>query len=164
MIKKAYFFIVAALFCTGSYAQNIEIYNADMLMKRATSKDSIYIINFWATWCGPCVKEIPMFNSLQERYAGKPVKIILVSVDFKNDYPSKIEKFIKKKKLTPEVVWFSETNANEFIPKIENTWQGSIPATLVLQPGQYFRQFWEGMIGIDQVTNVVDKQLTFFNQ
>lgn len=132
-------------------------------MKRASSKDSIYIINFWATWCGPCVKEIHIFNELQARYAGKPVKVLLVSVDFKNDYPTKIEKFIKKKNLTPEVFWFSETNANEFIPKIEDSWQGSIPATLVLQPGQYFRQFWEGMIQIQQVTNVVDKQLTFFN-
>lgn len=146
-----------------SYAQQIEVYNVDKLMKRASSKDSIYIIDFFATWCAPCGKEIHIFNELEKRYTGKRVKIILVSVDFKEDYPGKIEKYIRKRKLTPEVAWFSETNANEFIPKIDDSWQGSIPATLVLQPGQYFRQFWEGMTTIDKITNVVDKQLTFFN-
>jgi len=162
-MKKIVAVVAACLFIARGYTQQIEIYNADKLMKRASSKDSIYIISFFATWCGPCVKEIPMFNKLQQRYANKPVKIFLVSVDFKNDFPGKVEKFIKKKKLLPEVVWFSETNANEFIPKIEDSWQGSIPATLVLQPGQYFRQFWEGMIEEEQVQNVVDKQLSFFN-
>ena len=162
MVKKITFFIGLLLLSISSHAQNIEIYNADMLMKRATSKDSIYIINFWATWCGPCVREIHIFNKLQEQYAGKPVKILLVSLDFEREYPGGIYKFIKKKKLLPQVVWFTEKDASS-LPKIEGSWQGTIPATLILQPGQYFRQFWEGMIGMDQITSVVDKQLTFFN-
>lgn len=163
MVKKAYFIVAALLFCINSHAQNIAAYNAGTLMEHASSKDSIYIINFWATWCGPCVKEMYLFNALEQRYKDKPVKVILVSIDMRKNYPSKIEKFIKKKHLSPLVVWMDESDAKGLIPKLDDTWQGSIPATFVLQPGQYFRQFWEGPITIEQVTNVVDKQLSFFN-
>jgi thiol-disulfide isomerase/thioredoxin len=162
MKKICLLLIILGSFVKGQ-AQGIEIYNTDKLLKRASGKDSIYIINFWATWCGPCAREIPIFNKLQKMYWGKPVKILLVSLDYERDYPARIYKFIKKKKLLPQVVWFSDTDPNIFIPKIESSWQGSIPATLVLQPGQYFRQFWEGTITEDQVRNVIDKQLTFFN-
>lgn len=141
-------------------AQNIPSYKADVLMKRVSAdNDTLYVINFWATWCGPCIKELPEFDKLAEKYKGMPVKILLVSLDFKNDYPAKIQKFINKRKLAHEVVWLNETNANEFIPKIENEWQGSIPATLLLYPKREYRKFFEGMVKSSQLSILIDKQL-----
>ena len=159
MIKTI--FIPAIILCLTlqASAQKIPSYSADALMKRASSKDTIYVINFWATWCVPCVKELPAFDTLQARYQGKPVKVLLVSFDFKESYPQKIIGFINKKKVQPEVVWFNETNANEFIPKIDNSWSGSLPATLIIQPSKNFRSFTEGIITTGKVSAIVDKQL-----
>ena len=154
--------IFTALLAIGAGAalgQNIPAYDADALMKRASSGDSLYVINFWATWCIPCVKELPGFDTLQARYKDKPVKVLLVSFDFKENYPQKIRGFINKKKVRPDVLWFSETNANEFIPKIEGSWSGALPATLILQPSKKFRSFTEGVISVGGLSKIIDRQL-----
>lgn len=157
-MKKLLVIALLALAC-GHYcsAQKLPSYNADALMKRVSNKDTTYIINFWATWCVPCVAELPGFDTLQLRYHGKPVKVLLVSFDFKEAYPKKILEFIKKKKVVPEVLWFSETNANEFIPKIEQRWSGSLPATLILGHDN-FRWFHEGSVNTTEISAVIDKQ------
>lgn len=142
-------------------SQDIAAYNAEQLMKRvAAGSDTVFVVNFWATWCGPCVKELPEFTKLADKYRGYPVKVLLVSLDFKKDYPKKITKFIHKKKLPHEVVWFNETNANEFIPKISNEWQGSIPATLLFYKKRNYKRFFEGTIKSSHLAVLIDKQLS----
>lgn len=160
-IKIIFFAIILTGMAATGYSQQITSYKAEDLMKRVEQGgDTLFIINFWATWCGPCIKELPEFDDLANHYKGKPVKILLVSLDFKNDYPAKIQKFVTKKKLQHEIAWLNETNANEFIPKIENEWQGSIPATLLIMPSKGYRRFYEGMIKSEQVTTLIDKQLS----
>lgn len=157
-IMKHLLLTLSIFFCINNLHAQFA-YDADKLMKRASDKDTLYIINFWATWCAPCVEEIHCFDTLQQRYAGKQVKVLLVSLDFKENYKVKIPAFIKKKGILPETVWFSETDANSFIPKIDNSWNGSIPATLVIQQGKEFRYFKEGKITVPEISAVVDKQL-----
>jgi len=159
-MKRILIFTLLILVNNVTFGQKIPAYNADALMKRASANDTVYVINFWATWCIPCVKEIPVFDTVFTAYKGKPVKVLLVSFDFKESYPDKINTFIKKKKLQPEVVWFSETNANEFIPKIENSWSGSLPATLIIQPSKKFRWFTEGIVTRTQLSTIINKQLS----
>ncbi|MDR3680931.1 MAG: TlpA disulfide reductase family protein [Flavipsychrobacter sp.] len=158
MKKLLFFTSILFSFCLTN-AQSIKSYTADQLMLRASAKDTVYIINFWATWCAPCCAELPQFDALQALYTGKPVKIIMASFDFKESYPDKIAAFVEKRKLKPEVVWFNETNANTFIPKIDSSWLGSIPSTLILNRTTGFRQFIEGTITSGQIGEIVNKQL-----
>lgn len=153
--------LIFILFCgVAAAAQGIPSYKAEDLAKRIKSNnDTFYVVNFWATWCVPCVKELPEFTALQNHYKGKPVKVILVSLDFATAYPKKIQKFINKKKLDLEVVWLNETDANKFIPKIERSWQGSIPATLLKYPKNKYTKFFEGVITEKQLQVLIDKQL-----
>jgi thiol-disulfide isomerase/thioredoxin len=128
--------ITAGLVCAIAFfarSQTIPAYTADKLMGRLANKDTTYIVNFWATWCGPCVAELPQFTELQHRYTGQKVKVLLVSFDFPDAYPGKLRTYVEKKKLEPEVVWFSETNATEFIPKIDERWSGALPGTMIIQ-------------------------------
>lgn len=157
---KQLFAIITLVLCSmGVRAQSIASYTASDLMKRISNEDTMYVVNFWATWCQPCVKELPEFTALEKGNAGKPVKVLLVSLDFKEDYPNKLLTFVKKKKLEHEVVWLNETNANVFIPKIENSWQGSIPATLMVYPKNEYRNFFEGTIRASRLQMLIDKQL-----
>jgi len=158
-MKKVVFIVCLLLSFTTVNAQRLKSYTASQLMQRATSSDTVYIINFWATWCAPCVHELPEFDVLQTRYTGKPVKIIMASLDFKESYPLKLQTFIDRRKMLPEVVWFNETDANTFMPKIDSTWLGSIPSTLILNKATGFRTFIEGTITNEQISAIVDKQL-----
>lgn len=104
----------------------------DEVNKRmAAGNDTIYVVNFWATWCAPCVAELPYFEQLDSLYAGEKVKVILVSTDFKKDFDSRLIPFVERKKLHSEVNFLDELYDNEWIPKVDSSWQGNIPATKI---------------------------------
>jgi thiol-disulfide isomerase/thioredoxin len=121
-----------------------EVIKADALAKRFTNdSDTTYVINLWATWCAPCVKELPYFEQLNETYKDKKVKVLLVSIDFVADYEKKLVPFVKKRKLQSEVMLLNETKPNEFIDKIHPKWSGSIPATLIVNSKKGYKEFFE---------------------
>ena len=106
-----------------------------------TQSDSVFIINFWATWCAPCVAELPYFEKLTTDLEGKKAKVILVSLDFKSQIKTKLLPFLKKKRLQSEVLVLVESNPNAWIPKVHEEWSGSIPATLIFDKNK--RSFYE---------------------
>lgn len=119
-------------------AQKIEVFdNYSSLKKEILSdKNTIYVVNFWATWCGPCVKELPHFEQLNSE--NKNIKVVLVSLDFKNTLESKLKPFLKKKNIKSEVVLLTDTDYNSWLPQVDKEWSGSIPATLIIKNGQQF--------------------------
>ncbi|MEJ0031089.1 MAG: TlpA disulfide reductase family protein [Bacteroidota bacterium] len=91
----------------------------------------VKVINFWATWCAPCVKELPLFERLSQQR--KDVAVTLVSMDMDLDpNPAKVNKFVTRKKLTAPVLILDETNPNVYIDQISKEWSGALPATIVV--------------------------------
>ncbi|MBL7815860.1 MAG: TlpA family protein disulfide reductase [Saprospiraceae bacterium] len=107
----------------------------------STTSDSVFIVNFWATWCAPCVAELPYFERLNTDLQGKKAKIVLISLDFKSQIDSKLIPFLQKNILKSEVLVLSEKNPNAWIPQINEEWSGTIPATLIFNKNK--RQFYE---------------------
>ncbi len=118
---------------TKNTQPNVAIYDSfdDMEYLFKYENDTTYIINFWATWCKPCVKELPYFDELHDEYKDDKVKIILVSLDFPKQIESKLVPFIMKNNLKPEVVVLTDSDANTWVGKVDDQWDGAIPVTLI---------------------------------
>ena len=105
---------------------------ADELSKRfIVSGDSVLLVNFWATWCKPCVAELPFIEKFAKENTDKKLKVLLVSFDFKNTIDTRLKNFIQNKGIQSEVVVIDQTNADTWMPKIEKRWGGAIPISLL---------------------------------
>ena len=111
---------------------DLEIYDFNGFQKFLHKKDDkVYVVNFWATWCAPCVKEMPYFEKLSEEYKKDNVEVLFVSLDFPHLYDSKLKPFIKDKNIKSKVVALNDVDMNTWIPKVDENWSGSIPATII---------------------------------
>lgn len=95
--------------------------------------DTIYVTNFFATWCGPCMKEIPHFKEKMEELKGQPVKFTFVSVDAKEDWNTAVSDFADEYNIRKNVVLFDASMISpDYFTKITKTWDGgSIPFTVI---------------------------------
>lgn len=120
----------------------LDVYDYDALEPLINKDDDkIHVVNFWATWCAPCVKELPYFEDINQNYKDKDVEVLLVSLDFPNKYETSLKPFIKKYDIKSKVVAFDDTDQNRWIPAINENWSGALPATIIYKGDK--RQFYE---------------------
>jgi len=115
--------------------------------------DTTYVINFWATWCAPCVKELPYFEELNQKYTDKKVKVILVSQDFSKQLEKKLKPFLEKNKLQSEVLVLIDPDANSWIDKVNPAWSGAIPATVVYKgdKNEFYEKSFENFEELEEI-------------
>jgi thiol-disulfide isomerase/thioredoxin len=147
------FCIVVLSFDTSG--QDIKKVKISELEKTINDSDKPLVINFWATFCAPCIKEIPYFQEEIAGYSKDSVSLLLVSLDLKDFYPAKISSFAKAKNFTAPIIWLDETNADHFCPKIDSSWSGAIPATLFINNRTGFRRFLEKEISREELKGIL---------
>lgn len=125
----------------GQEVSVIRLPELEKLLEKTT--DTTYVINFWATWCGPCVNELPGFEQLHAKYARSKVKVILVSMDFVSQLETKVKPLVKKRGLKSEVYLLNEPDYNAWIDKVDNNWSGAIPFTLIINNRRRKRKSFE---------------------
>lgn len=137
--------VALTLLCWSGWAQTVPVIGLDQLETRLNQGgDTTYIVNFWATWCGPCVKELPYFEALHNRSEGTDRKVLLVTLDFLSQLESKVIPFVKEKQLRSEVLLMDEDRPNQWIPRVSEDWSGALPATLFVNAQKKTRHFYEG--------------------
>ena len=157
-MKKIIFLLLFALSASNVFSQEIKKVKIEELVKMIDSSTSPIVVNFWASWCKPCIHEIPWFEKTVAAYKEKGVKMVLVSLDFKEDYQNKaLHKFVKKTGYTSNVVWLDETDADKFCPPIDSAWGGSIPATLMVNNKKGYRQFFEFQVKEERFKQEIEK-------
>ena len=147
-----------SFFCFFAKSQTVVSCTLTELEKVISSNDSeMLVINFWATYCKPCVTEIP--NLIRVCNNKKNVKLILVSLDDKSMFPKKLNRFVQKHHFKTNLVWLNETDANYFCPKIDPSWNGTIPATLFLDKKNGKRLFVESEMSGSEIEEMLVRLL-----
>ena len=124
--------------CSDKTKDSIEVVDFDSFYSKIDlSSDVTYVVNFWATWCSPCVKELPYFESVNREYSEKNVKVILVSLDFPSQIESKLMPYLKKNKIKSNVILLDDSKMNKWVPRVSEKWDGGIPATLIVNSSNY---------------------------
>ncbi len=159
-------FVVLAYSCVGKTESKIDKNSKVPIVDFSAIKplleknnDTTYVINFWATWCAPCVKEIPHFEKLNQEYTNQKVKVILVNLDFSTHYESRLIPFLQEKGIKSEVIMLDDPDANRWINEVDTRWSGSIPATIIYKKTN--RKFFEKEISYEELEEAV---LSIMNQ
>lgn len=136
------FILICLSLITYSLHAQVKLLTLDELDKRiAKGKDTTYVINFWATWCAPCVAELQHFEKLRIENLKKPVSVLLVSLDFKSKLQKEVVPFVSKNNIKAEVFVLNESDQQTFIERVDKNWSGAIPATLFVKKA--VRRFFE---------------------
>lgn len=141
-----------------SNAQEIKVIQVENLESLIhTNNEKIQIINFWATWCGPCVKELPYLESAGVKMSDV-VDVHLVTVDFVEDL-EKVKKFVERKQLKSNLYLIDNVDYNSWIDKVDKSWSGAIPATLILNPKSGKRKFLERELKEGELDSLINELL-----
>ncbi|MBD0333803.1 MAG: TlpA family protein disulfide reductase [Chitinophagaceae bacterium] len=155
---RIYNILVLLLFITlsinTSAQTNIPKWKITDLEQYIKQSDNPTIISFWATFCKPCLEEIPYFQEAVKRYDPAGVQLLLVNLDMAEVYP-KLQNFIIKRKISAPVVFLDETNADVFCPKVDEKWSGAIPASLLINNKTGYRKFFEDQLSREQLKNEI---------
>jgi thiol-disulfide isomerase/thioredoxin len=143
MQKGLYILLVLSALATAARAQTAQIIKISQLEKIIHSNtDTTYVINFWATWCVPCVKEFPAFQALAQKHQHEKVKVVMVSLDFKKGYEQTLVPFLQKHAIAGTVLLLDEPDYNSWINKISTNWQGEIPVTIMVNNAKKIHTFF----------------------
>jgi len=145
--------ILNALPCAGQTVAIIKFPQLQELMGK--QNDTTYIFNFWATWCGPCVKEFPEFQALSSTYAGKKVKFIFISLDFKKDFETALIPFLAKHNVKDDVFLLDEPDYNSWIDKVETAWNGDLPSTVILNNARKIKQLYPHEFTYEELDKII---------
>jgi thiol-disulfide isomerase/thioredoxin len=134
-VRQSLFGLLLLLTCFGSfnaYSQQVAIVSIDKVKQLINNQsDTIHVVNFWATWCAPCVKELPDFMRLSETYQHKNVRVWLISMDFPSSVETKLKPFLRNRNIQQPVWLLNNTDYDSWIPVVDGNWQGDIPFTLI---------------------------------
>ncbi len=144
--------------CNNQPKDSIEVVDFDGLYSKIDlSVDKTYVINFWATWCAPCVKELPYFEEVNKQSQDKNTEVILVSLDFPSQIETKLKPYLKKNKIKSKVVLLDDSKMNTWVPKVSEKWDGGIPATLIVNSSNY--NFYPKPFKKEELFNEINKVL-----
>jgi len=154
------FIILTTLGTSMVYGQEVSnIRTADLEKILKNQENTLHVVNFWATWCAPCVRELPYFEKLSKVYDSKNVRFILVSLDFPSEVEKKLKPFLEKNRISLDVALMQDLDYDQWIAKVDPEWYGNLPATLVFNNSKKIRVFHPGEVDEAGLRKLIDDNL-----
>ena len=153
-MNRLLFVLMATLFILVSKpgsGQDIEVWNKKRLQKELRSQEELRVLNFWATWCKPCVEELPYFDALNK----EGIEVVLVSLDFTDRIKGAVKPLMKKLNIEAQVVVLDAGNPNDWINMVNPEWSGAIPATVIQHQG--INHFFEQEFSQTELKNTINR-------
>ncbi len=140
-----------------TYGQDPTIIKLNELQRLiAEDNGTVKVINFWATWCAPCIKELPYLEKIHKENSNVEVLLISLDLDLDSD-PEKVYKFVERKGLTSKVFLLNEKDPNKWINSIDKNWSGALPATLIINSKTGKRKFIEQQLKEGELETLIDQ-------
>jgi thiol-disulfide isomerase/thioredoxin len=154
MKKLLFISLIILSFGSRSIAQAIPEMNFDTFKSWLNkNNDTVYVINFWATWCKPCVEELPVFLKAASELKNEKVKFVFVSLDFPKYKDSRLIRFIQSHKIKELVILLNDPNSNRWINLVNPDWSGAIPATVIYKGSD--KTFIEGSLTYIELKQII---------
>lgn len=147
------FFLLSDFQVAGQNVAKID--SDDLLEILGRKNDTTYVVNFWATWCSPCVKEIGFFEELYQESQAKNIEVFLVSLDFPDRADKQLLPFLREKYIEAPVLLMTDLDYNSWIDQVDPGWSGAIPATLIYN--RSVRIFLEQELTRDELFSYVNQ-------
>jgi len=152
-----FLFLFSAIVVQSQQVKSVKITELEKTIKESKTP---LIVNFWATFCVPCLREIPYFQEIASQYKSNDVSLVFVSLDMKEAYPVKVNNMAKKLNLTYPVVWLNETNADYFCPRIDTSWTGGMPSSLFVNNATGYHKFLEEPLSKEKLEKEIQVMLS----
>lgn len=152
--------IILILISATVFSQSVKRIKITDLEKTIRESKTPLIVNFWATYCVPCLDEIPYFQEMVQQYKSKGLSLLLVSLDLKEAYPGRIDTIARKLKMKPPINWLDETNADYFCPKVDSSWSGGLPSSLFINNATGYRKFFEDRLSREKLEKEIQALLS----
>lgn len=164
-IVRKWFLILSLSFFVGQNLSLQELSLAKIHIKKFDQfepylhfrNDTIYLINFWATWCAPCREEFPSIIRVSQKYSIKKFKIILVSLDLPNQVESHLLPYLRAKNVTSDVILLDDPDSNRWIDRVDPGWSGGLPFSLIY--GRNFRESYEQSFTYNKLDSIINFKL-----
>lgn len=122
------------------------------------SAGKVVVVNFWATWCGPCVAEFPEFVKLTDEYKTKGVRFVHITADDMSDL-KKAAAFLKAQKSNADQFIQDTDDPQQMIDQVFKDWPGTLPATFVYDKKGKMTFHRLGIIDRDVLVAEIEKAL-----
>lgn len=152
MLRALILAVIALSFTAATTVKVVDLKGLRAIAE-AKQNDTLYVVNFWATWCKPCVAEMPYFVKADEKFAAQKVKVVFVSLNSAKEQTG-VQQFLTGKQITQQAVILSAGNPNQWIDSVDASWGGSIPATAMYKGGKKVF-FYEGELTQTELDSII---------
>jgi thiol-disulfide isomerase/thioredoxin len=138
---------------------NIEVLNFKQFESLLhQSNDTLYLVNFWASWCGPCREEIPALKKASEKFSKNKFRLLMVSLDFPAQLETKLRPFLKTAEIKARLILLNDPHQNTWIDKVDPNWSGEIPFSLLYKNSD--RESFSRAFQYNELDSIINLKIT----